>query len=43
MWEKLKALEEHFNSLEVKLSDPETIKDLPQWQKYTRNMQSFSK
>ena len=36
MWEKLKALEEHFNSLEVKLSDPETIKDLPQWQKYTR-------
>jgi peptide chain release factor 1 len=36
MWEKLKALEEHFNSLEEKLSDPETIKDLPQWQKYTR-------
>ena len=36
MWEKLKALEEHFNSLEDKLSDPETIKDLPQWQKYTR-------
>ncbi|HHT46114.1 MAG TPA: peptide chain release factor 1 [Firmicutes bacterium] len=36
MWEKLKALEEHFLFLEEKLSDPEIIKDQPQWQKYTR-------
>lgn len=36
MWEKLKALEEYFISLEEKLSDPEIIKDQPQWQKYTR-------
>ena len=34
MWEKLKTLEEYFNSLEEKLSDPEIIKDQQQWQKY---------
>lgn len=36
MWEKLKALEEHYLFLEEKLSDPATIKDQQQWQKYTR-------
>jgi peptide chain release factor 1 len=36
MWEKLKALEEYYQSLEEKLSDPEIIKDQQQWQKYTR-------
>ena len=36
MWEKLKALEEHYRFLEENLSDPEIIKDQQQWQKYTR-------
>ena len=36
MREKLKVLEEHYQSLEEKLSDPETIKDQQQWQKYTK-------
>jgi peptide chain release factor 1 len=36
MWERLKALEDHYRLLEEKLSDPEIIKDQQQWQKYTR-------
>lgn len=36
MWDKLKTLEEHFISLEMKLGNPEIIKDQQQWQKLTR-------
>ncbi|HAP31703.1 MAG TPA: peptide chain release factor 1 [Firmicutes bacterium] len=36
MWDKLKILEEHFISLEMKLGNPEVIKDQQQWQKLTR-------
>ncbi|MGI6307599.1 MAG: peptide chain release factor 1 [Dethiobacteria bacterium] len=42
MWEKLKTLEEYFNSLEEKLSDPEIIKDQQQWQKYAREHAGLS-
>lgn len=36
MWEKLKTLEDYYNSLEEKLSDPEIIKEQQQWQQYAR-------
>ena len=36
MWDRLKTLEAHYGFLEEKLSDPEIIKDQPQWQKYAR-------
>ncbi|MEW5919482.1 MAG: peptide chain release factor 1 [Bacillota bacterium] len=36
MWDKLKALEDHFISLEMKLGDPEIIRDQQKWQKLTR-------
>jgi peptide chain release factor 1 len=42
MWEKLKTLEDYFNSLETKLSAPEIIKDQQQWQKYAREHAGLS-
>lgn len=36
MWDKLKTLEEHFISLEMKLGNPDIIKDQQQWQKLAR-------
>jgi peptide chain release factor 1 len=36
MWERLQTLEEHFNFLEEKLSDPEVIKEQQKWQQYAR-------
>jgi len=36
MWDRLQTLEEHYNFLEEKLSDPEIIKDQQKWQQYTR-------
>jgi len=36
MWDKLKAMEEYYQFLEEKLSDPNIIKDQQQYQKYTR-------
>lgn len=36
MWDKLKALEDHYNSLEMKLGDAEMIKDQQKWQKLAR-------
>lgn len=42
MWEKLKTLEDYFNSLETKLSAPEIIKDQQQWQKFAREHAGLS-
>ncbi|NLJ56825.1 MAG: peptide chain release factor 1 [Firmicutes bacterium] len=42
MWEKLKTLEDYFNSLETKLSAPEIIKDQQQWQKLAREHAGLS-
>ena len=36
MLDKLKTIEEHYNTLENKLGDPDIIKDQQQWQKLTR-------
>ncbi|MDO9534138.1 MAG: peptide chain release factor 1 [Bacillota bacterium] len=36
MWKRLHILEEHFNFLEEKLSDPEIIKEQQKWQQYAR-------
>ncbi len=36
MWDKLKALEDHYLSLETKLGDPEIIRDQKQWQQLAR-------
>lgn len=41
MLEKLKAIEEHYLSLENKLGDPDIIKDQQQWQKLTREHASL--
>ncbi len=35
MWDKLKAIEEHYELLEEKLSDPEVMKDQEKWKKLT--------
>lgn len=36
MWDKLESMEEDYELLENKLSDPETMKDQQLWQKYAR-------